>query len=253
MRHNTAMQIIAIDSGNTRIKWGFWDGTAWARIGALTHDEAAELPRALAALPPPQCIAVSNVAGLGAAQGIEKACGHFGMPITWAKSRPAQCGLTNRYDPAQLGADRWAALIGAWHRRQGACLVVNAGTATTADLLSTRGEFRGGIILPGLALMKRSLAENTARLPLAEGAYAEEPRNTADAIDTGVLHAQAGAIERMYAQLASTESEAPACLISGGAAARIAERLGIAHRVVDHLVLDGLACMVQESLKGGRS
>src|SRR5205085_12624801 len=133
--------------------------------------------------------------------------------------------VTNRYDTLQPGADRWAALLGAWHRQRGACLVVGAGTATTADLLSTRGEFRGGIIFPGLELMKRSLAENTTRLPFAEGAWAEEPRNTADAIETGVLQAQAGAIERMYAQLTRVEGSSAACLISGGAAARIAQCL----------------------------
>lgn len=242
------MNILAIDSGNTRIKWGLWEqeqGSAseglWTRLGALTHDESAGLAPALAALPAPQRIAVANVAGMGAAQLIEQACAAFGIPLIWANPQLQQCGVINRYDAGQLGADRWAALLGAWHRQRGACLVVGAGTATTADLLSTRGEFRGGIIFPGLALMKRSLAENTARLPFAQGAFAEEPRSTADAIETGVLHAQAGAIERMYAQLARSEGPGAACLISGGAAAKIAECLAIPHRLADHLVLDGLA------------
>jgi type III pantothenate kinase len=242
------MEILAIDSGNTRIKWGFWDGAAWARIGALAHDESAGLAQAFAALPQPQRIAMANVAGVGAAGRIETACARFGLPLILAQPRAAQCGVTNRYDPAQLGADRWAALIGAWHRQRGACLVVGAGTATTADLLSARGEFLGGIIIPGLALMKRALAENTARLPFADGAYVEEPRNTADAIDTGVLHAQAGAIERMYARLVATEGAGPACLISGGAAPRIAERLGMPHRLMDHLVLDGLARIAMDGM-----
>lgn len=243
------MRILAIDSGNTRIKWGLWEGSdgrsagegVWTRVGALTHDESAQLRPALAALPAPQRIAVANVAGLGAAQCIEQACAALGVPLIWARPQAAQCGVTCRYDTAQLGADRWAALLGAWHRQHGACLVVGAGTATTADLLSARGEFLGGIIFPGVALMKRSLAENTARLPFAEGAWAEEPRNTADAIETGVLQAQAGAIERMYARLAGAAEGGAVCLMSGGAAARIAERLSVPHRLADHLVLDGLA------------
>jgi type III pantothenate kinase len=239
------MNILAIDSGNTRIKWGLMQQSGGAgtftRLGALTHDESGGLRAVFASLPAPQRIAVANVAGVGPARVIEEACAPFGLPLIWAKPAAEQCGVVSRYASDQLGADRWAALIGAWHRQQGACLVVGAGTATTADLLCARGEFRGGIIFPGLALMKRSLAENTARLPFAEGVWAEEPRNTADAIESGVLNAQAGAIERMHAQLARTEGGGAMCLLSGGAAARIAERLSVPHRLADHLVLDGLA------------
>ena len=243
------MNILAIDSGNTRIKWGLMqqDAGTFTRLGALTHDESGDLKAAFASLPAPQRIAVANVAGVGPARCIEEACAQFGLPLIWTRPRAEQCGVVNRYDSGQLGADRWAALVGAWHRQQGACLVVGAGTATTADLLSRRGEFRGGIIFPGLALMQRSLAENTARLPFADGAWTEEPRNTADAIESGVLNAQAGAIERMHAQLARTEGENAICLLSGGAAARIAECLSIPHRLADHLVLDGLARIAMDA------
>lgn len=246
------MNILAIDSGNTRIKWGLMEqvtGT-FTRLGALTHDESDGLKAVFASLPAPQRIAVANVAGVGPARCIEEACARFDVPIIWARPQAEQCGVINRYDSGQLGADRWAALLGAWHRQHSACLVVGAGTATTADLLSARGEFRGGIIFPGLALMKRSLADNTARLPFAEGAWAAEPRNTADAIESGVLNAQAGAIERMYAQLVRSEGEGAICLLSGGAAARIAQCLGVPHHLVDHLVLDGLARIAMDAGEG---
>jgi len=243
------MKILAIDSGNTRIKWGYRDGETWTRVGVLTHDESAGLAAALALLPAPDRVAIANVAGGGAARVIEAACMPLVKPeaqsssIVWAASRPVQCSVVNRYaDAAQLGVDRWAALIGARHSHAGACLVVCAGTATTVDMLSSSGEFRGGVILPGVALMKQSLASNTAQLPFAEGAYVDEPRNTADAIETGVLHAQAGAIGRMYAQLERSEGGGNVmCLISGGAAAGIATCLAISYRLSDHLVLDGLA------------
>jgi len=245
------MKILAIDSGNTRIKWGLCDGDTWTRVGVLTHDESAGLAAALALLPAPDRIAIANVAGSGAARVIEAACAPLmrSAALIWAQSSAAQCGVLNRYtDAAQLGADRWAALIGARHRHAGACLVVCAGTATTVDMLSAGGEFRGGVILPGIALMKQSLARKTAQLPFAEGTYVDEPRNTADAIETGVLHAQAGAIERMHAQLVRSEGGGGAlCLISGGAAAGIAAGLAISHRLVDHLVLDGLAQIAQSN------
>src|SRR4051812_17658973 len=106
------MNILAIDSGNTRIKWGLWEQEEsggegmWTRVGALTHDESAGLRPALAALPAPQRIAVANVAGVGAAQCIEQACAGLGASIIWTQPKPEQCGVTNRYDTTQLGADR---------------------------------------------------------------------------------------------------------------------------------------------------
>ncbi|MBM3346978.1 MAG: type III pantothenate kinase, partial [Betaproteobacteria bacterium] len=195
-------------------------------------------------LPAPDRIAVANVAGEGARAALSGALANLVAPVTWARSRAAQCGVSNGYGrPETLGVDRWAALIGARHRHAGDCIVVGAGTATTIDILRATGEFRGGVILPGLDLMKRSLAENTARLPLADGAFADEPRSTEDAIETGALHAQAGAIERMHARAGGARA---ACFLSGGTAARIAAQLSLPHRVLDHLVLDGLVRIALE-------
>ncbi len=110
-------------------------------------------------------------------------------------------GVVNGYDnPAQLGADRWAALIGARGLHAGPALVVMAGTATTVDCLDAQGVFRGGLILPGLDLMRRSLARNTAGLPEACGGYRVLPTNTDDAIVSGCIAATVGAIERMAKQ-----------------------------------------------------
>jgi type III pantothenate kinase len=259
------VNILAIDSGNTRIKWGLWGGGekgAWVRVGAMVHDEARDRDTGIAAAfaeafsnhSAPAIIAIANVAGEGVRSLLEGAFASQTSALAkapiWARSEAAQCGVINRYfEPATLGVDRWAALIGARHRLKQAGLVVCAGTATTADLLSASGEFRGGIILPGLDMMKRALAQHTARLPLADGAYFEEPRSTADAIETGALHAQAGAIERMYARAGARgeTGAAPICLLSGGAASRIAECLSIPHQVRDHLVLDGLVRIALEA------
>src|SRR5437899_12704171 len=101
---------------------------------------------------------------------------------------------------------------------RGPCFVVTAGTATTVDVLRGDGSFVGGVILPGLELMKRSLARNTAGLSLARGRFSAEPRNTADAIETGCLLAQAGAIERAFA----TMEHGAACVLAGGAGRLVA-------------------------------
>lgn len=248
--------ILAIDCGNTRAKWGLRDVSPtgagahdrrgsepgpWRARGARTLAELDRLESDWSQIAQPTRIAIANVAGALARTALERALRRFEIEPLWVTAQASQCGVTNGYaNPSQLGADRWAALIGAWHLYRGSSLVVTAGTATTVDILSSGGLFRGGLILPGIDLMKKALTENTAGLPLAGGVYAEEPRNTADAIESGCVHAQAGAIERMFAKL-----EAGAvCLVSGGAAQNIAGRLNIPLRVVENLALEGIAHMV---------
>lgn len=196
-------------------------------------------------IPPVDRIVVVNVAGHAARRQLDGILPHQGA-TTWVAAKRHECGVTNGYGkPAQLGADRWAALIGAWSMFRGPCLVVAAGTATTVDVLRGDGTFAGGMILPGLELMKRSLAQNTAGLPMARGRFSAAPRNTADAIESGCLLAQTGAIERTFA----TMEPGATCVLAGGAAPRIAPHLSIPVRLVDNLVLEGLVRMANESLE----
>lgn len=91
--------------------------------------------------------------------------------------------------------------------------------------------------------MLSALAGSTAQLPLASGEYRNAPRNTMDAIVSGCLHAQAGAIERMFARVAAEGGAS--CLLTGGAAFRIAPCLSIPYVQEETLVLDGLLCYAQ--------
>lgn len=227
--------ILCIDSGNTRLKWGLRDGDAWAARGVTAHADAAQvrLPQR------PQRLVACNVAGAAGRAAIEALARALDLGVEWVSSRAQQCGVTSRYDPpSQLGADRWSALLGARALHGGACVVVMCGTATTIDALDADGVFAGGLILPGLDLMRGALADAAADLPAARGEYRELPRNTFDAIASGAVEATLGAIERMARRLASADF---CCMISGGAAESIAPHLALPHRVVDNLVLEGVA------------
>jgi len=238
--------ILCIDSGNTRLKWGLRDGDAWLATGAISHAQAATL-----ALPQaPNRIVACNVAGAAGSAAIEALARRHGLAAEWVRSQATQCGVVNRYDnPDQLGADRWAALVGARALQAGACLVVMCGTATTVDVLDGDGTFQGGLILPGLDMMRAALADSTADLPTARGEVRELPRNTFDAIASGAVEATLGAIERMSRHHRRSASAvrldtAPhnfLCLLSGGAAPALAPRLELPHRVFDNLVLEGVA------------
>lgn len=228
--------ILCLDAGNTRLKYGLFDGRAWRKQGAIDYqDFDARLGRLE---PRPTRMVACNVAGEMSRQRIEGFARGFGLPLQWLASSAAACGVVNGYEhPGQLGADRWAALIGARSLHPGSAVVVMAGTATTVDALDGNGMFRGGLILPGLKLMRAALARNTADLPHADGRYRPQPTNTDDAIVSGAIHATLGAIERIRATL---DGDAP-CLLSGGAAGELAPHLDLPHRLIDNLVLEGLA------------
>lgn len=232
--------VVAIDAGNTRIKWGLHDGTGWLDKGVLATADATWLRDAADEWPAGARIVICNVAGPLVSETIAASLSaRRDAGIVWLHASAEACGVRNTYEqPEQLGADRWAALIGARARITGNCLVVCAGTATTVDLLDAEGQFRGGLILPGFDLMRAALARNTAQLPLAEGSFRATPRNTMDAIVSGCLHAQAGAIERMFATIAA--EPAAVCLLTGGGAERLVPHLNIPLQLTDNLILDGL-------------
>ena len=229
--------ILCIDSGNSRIKWAAHGEGRWLEAGIIEHAKTDQLALLTSRLPPATRIMLANVAGDAALAGIRQALAACRPELHEVKSAAEAGGVINLYeDPACLGVDRWCALLGARATTRAASVVVMAGTATTIDSLDGEGRFRGGLILPGLDLMRRSLARDTAALPLAAGTYRPWPRCTDDAIITGCLEAQVGVIERALARL----DDGAVCLLSGGAAGVIGEHLRIPHRRVDNLVLEGL-------------
>lgn len=236
---------LLLDAGNTRLKWGLRGEAGWHGQGAIALAELDDLAAVLEAAGPIRRVLGANVAGAGVAARLTGLLAARGLEPVWIRPVESAFGVQNRYvDPSRLGADRWAALIGARALHGAAALVVTSGTATTADVLDGAGVFQGGVILPGLDLMRGSLARDTAQLPLADGRFEALPRRTADAIASGCLHAQLGAIERMF-RLVEAEPGA-VCLLNGGAAASLAPLLAIPLQRVDNLVLEGLARMLSE-------
>lgn len=237
--------LLLIDAGNTRIKWATAaaDGAPgrWLAQGAAAHDALAQAVPQWRSQPVQRAL-VSNVAGAAVAARIAEALAAAGVrpeSIEWFRSTPSRAGVSNGYrQPAQLGCDRFASLLGARHRHPGrSLLVVTCGTATTIDALDASGRFEGGMILPGLGTMARSLALNTAQLPAVSDATLEKifADNTHDAIISGCLHAQTGAIAQALAALPGAH-----CLLSGGAAPYVAPHLDVPFERIDQLVLLGL-------------
>jgi type III pantothenate kinase len=246
---------LLIDIGNTFFKWGFFQLSESGRAresrvesGHALLEEIPALQRQFSRLPLPSNIVVSNVAGTrvrAATIRLLEVWPDAPAPH-WLIPGDFQCGVRNSYrNPAQLGSDRWAALIGA-RTLLGAqpAMVVMCGTATTIDFLSADGVFKGGMIMPGVGLMLRSLHEGTAALPDQDGDFSNYPTQTVDAIASGCQHAQAGAIERLYA-LEAAHTPGLVCLLSGGAVRAVAPRIAIPFQLHENLVLEGLYAIAQ--------
>ena len=245
--------VLAIDVGNSRIKWGLHGPRGWQLRGITPNSEIGALAvRDWHSLPRPTRVVGVNVAGEPTRVRLEAQLARWRVVPEWLIAGESACGVKNGYArPAQLGADRWASLVAAWRRSTAtdlfppACVVVNAGTAVTIDALDANGVFHGGLILPGMRLMLEALAEKTAGLKIVPGTFQPFPDNTADAVYSGAVQAICGAIELMRRRIESNPANVR-CYIAGGAAPEIALHLRPPVEVVDSLVLEGVLALAEE-------
>jgi type III pantothenate kinase len=238
--------ILAIDAGNSRVKWGAYAKGAWLAQEAAQPEELAQLAARWRELGTPSSIVVSNVAGEQVRAALEQQL--LQMPVTayWAKSSAAAHGVRSHYrSPGQLGVDRWMALIGARRLLGNACVVVLSGTALTADALTADGEFLGGLIAPGLQAMMDTLAVTTAGVKITSGDYEVFPRETRHAVATGALAAALGCIAHVRTHMEEAGHGAATAVLSGGAAAVLAPHVAMPLVTVDNLVLEGLLTVAQ--------
>ncbi len=243
--------ILLLDIGNTRIKWARLEGGKLGLGGSATHaDEQLDLALKQAFDgPEPKRVIAANVAGPLVAKAMSDLC----QERRWARpeffiSSPVRCGVKNGYrDPVRLGADRWAAVIGAYRNFGGPVCVVDAGTAITVDAVDAEGNHLGGLIAPGPQSMKRALADATAALrDLEEGEFTLLARDTRSAVTSGGWHAAAGFLERILELMPERLGKDARYLLTGGDAARLDALLPRHFTLAPDLVLQGLAAAAEE-------
>ena len=245
------MTFLAIDVGNTRLKWALFDapqpGANLLAHGAefLDHiDRLAEGP--WAKLPVPDRMLGCVVAGDAVKRRVAEQMEIWDVTPQWVVPSSQEAGLINGYDhPSRLGADRWVAMIGARHRLMSRgparpLILVMVGTAVTVEAIDTEGNFLGGLILPGHGIMLRALETGTAGLHVPTGEVRPFPSNTSDALTSGGTYAIAGAVERMYQHLKEHCGEEPVCMMTGGAGWKMAPSMTRPFELVEQLIFDGL-------------
>lgn len=245
------MSFLAIDVGNTRLKWSLYDslepGSMPGAHGAVFLEHIDTLAEGdWASLPAPRGMLGCVVAGDAVRRRVEEQMELWDLSPSWVVSSAQEAGLVNGYDhPTRLGSDRWVAMIGARHRmlargQAAPLVVVMVGTAVTVDAVDAGGRFLGGLILPGHGIMLRALTSGTAGLHVPTGEVREFPTNTSDALTSGGNFAIAGAIERMVHALQRRSGQAPHCVMTGGAGWKVSPHVTVPHELADSLIFDGL-------------
>lgn len=228
---------LLLDAGNTRLKWAWLEGGQWREHGVVDYDALERLtPRLCGEL---DCV-IASVAGAERDAQIGAWLMSAGVVPRWLDASHKTAALDSLYAPGQLGVDRLLALIAARQRSACPALVVSAGTAVTIDALDNSGVFLGGLIVPGLRLMRQALANGTARVGEGAGYWQAFPKTTADAVQSGAVDALCGAIEAQYARLRATTGSAPHCLLTGGDADALRVHLQLQVEPVPLLVLEGI-------------
>lgn len=261
------MTALLIDAGNSRLKWATLSGGRLAALhSAGWHGTglAALCARIAAQAHRPERVLVGCVAGSGVRRALRVALRAAGLPAPqFISSVRKQGGVSNGYRrPAQLGVDRWLALLAAraLYPSESVC-IVSVGTALTVDLLDNQGRHLGGAIVPGPALMVDSLLNSTADIRRRAGGAARSPRSSAQrslfardtrgALSAGSLHATVALTEYALSRAQEAVAHAPRLLLTGGGARDLQRALGTRdlrvqlHRV-DDLVLRGLAVLAQQ-------
>lgn len=257
-----AALFLAIDVGNSRIKFGLFDREA-------LDPQARSLPECLFSTACPTTgplpgrtlreavdrlngqVVQSAVAGANP-QGI--ALVKEGWPLSeWPEPRilddPTGFPLSFRVEaPQRVGIDRVLNAVAVNRIRPAdvPAVIVDSGTATTVDLVDAEGAFGGGAILPGLELCAVALHRYTALLPLVSiDELNDSPpealgRNTFEALRSGLFWGQLGAVRELVARMSETLPSKPLVVVTGGGGRLLAPWLPDV-RFEPSLSLQGLA------------
>lgn len=238
---------LLIDMGNTRLKWGIATGGQIIAGQSLlnTRINRHELIELWKDISSPKRLAVSCVSANRLLELVQSVAFELWLDVDIILVKPqAQAfGVINAYQqPEKLGVDRWLSLVAVWQQHQASACIVDCGTAITVDLIDADGRHQGGLISPGLTLMKKSLGQGTEALSVSEASYAFGLANfTEAAIYSGTLTAAIGLIEHVLTK----QPENTQLILTGGDAELIAGQLDAVSIVDPDLVLRGLLCVLE--------
>ncbi|MEA2154249.1 MAG: type pantothenate kinase [Solirubrobacteraceae bacterium] len=252
--------LLAVDVGNTQTHFGtFRDGELFehwrfATVASSTRDELGAALRALLELRGvgladiTASIVSSTVPALEPewlAMG-ERYLGHTMLAV----GPGLKTGMALRYDnPREIGADRLANAVAIRERFGGPAICVDFGTSVNFDIVGPRGDFLGGILLPGVEISLAALTARGARLPQIDLAppRAVIGKSTVDAIRSGVIYGFAGAIDGILRRVLDELGDETDVIATGGLAGAIVPYTELIDEVDDLLTLTGLRLLYERN------
>ncbi|MGR9071871.1 MAG: type III pantothenate kinase [Gammaproteobacteria bacterium] len=244
---------LLIDIGNTRIKWGIENEGRISAEKPIPHEDlfaTRRLHGIWKEIHRPDCVALSSVAGSAKTKDVIGAVFTLWpeIKLVVAKSQNEAHGVKNGYAcPEKLGVDRWMALLAVRKHYRLPAVVVDCGTAITLDILDENGTHRGGLIIPGLQLMKRALNQGTHLLEINERNYFVGIADcTEAAIHSGILYSISGMIERSLLSFKHESAEEISLVLTGGDAEHVSAQLTSNCSVDSFLVLKGLSVYLED-------
>ncbi len=248
--HEVSTFRLELDVGNSSLKWRLMSGAQRLGGGRLA-DSPAALVELLGAGP-----TVVHIASVRSEERNQELIDTFvlaGVPFSFARSQRECAGVTNSYaDIEKMGVDRWLVMVAAFADCGGPCVVVDAGTALTIDVVSGKGAHLGGYIIAGAGLSAKALADHTGRVRFA----GEDRVSLVPGVDTeGCVHhgkwlAQLGAVMAALQQAEVAIGSTAEVYITGGdapALISLAGAQGAGWQYREELVLDGLAVVMTAS------
>ena len=251
--------MIVLDVGNSSVKWATDKNGVLEGGGRFFYrDEgfSRAASRAWEGLPAPRVFAVASVAGAVMEREISAWAGKVWDTVPcFIRATNQAAGVTNAYlEPGALGADRWAAIVAAHHGADNPVCIIDCGTAITLDLVDAAGNHQGGLIAPGLAMMRRSLVQETAAIgslpDWADGLPSLFSGNTREGVNSGIMHMAGALIDRVIEEAVAGYDRNLEAVITGGDAEILLPLLRHTPRYDRDLVLKGVAMLARETLCG---
>lgn len=244
----TATMNLLVDIGNSRVKWGTGIGKNIVTGKAFLHQNNIDHSLLLESwqnLEQPERLAIANVSSEFLSTQICSLARRLWpkIEILHPRAQANAYGVCNSYqNPEQLGVDRWLCLLALNRYFELPACVVNCGTAVTVDFINDQGMHLGGMIMPGLTLMKKSLHQATDCLQYYQQTFPIGlADNTGAAIYNGALLSVSGLVEYLIARQALQFK----LILTGGDAELIAKHVSITTEIHTDLVLQGLSVILE--------
>ena len=213
---------LLIDIGNTRIKWQHRDEKNIILSGSILVENLMDID--FSTIKSIDKIIIANVNRSIVLDKMREILNVFKCPIIEASTDSNEYLINDYEDIKMLGVDRWMAALGAWKLYQRSLLIINAGTAITIDLIDLdqkdKAHFKGGMILPGIAISLGVLNNSTNLIDTEIGKNQYPSLNTKDAVTTGIMTSIQGAVNLVCRKLPSSLP----ILLTGGDANLIYEQ-----------------------------